>query len=66
VNSCIHHWEIEPADGPTSKGVCGVCGMTRRFQNYTGEPETWKTKSQKLEDVYADPPTTQVKTVEPG
>jgi hypothetical protein len=40
--------------------------MTRRFQNYTGEPDTWKTKSQKLEDVYADPPTTQVKTVEPG
>ena len=66
MSRCVHHWEIEPANGPTSKGVCSVCGGTRKFYNYTREPDTWKPRSKEPEDVDADPPATQIKTVEPG
>ena len=31
--SCVHHWMIEPANGPTSKGVCLSCDLTRSFNN---------------------------------
>ena len=37
---CIHHWVIETANGPTSKGVCGECGATKDFHNSIGMPET--------------------------
>ncbi len=30
---CRHHWLIEPAGGPTSKGRCRVCGEERFFRN---------------------------------
>jgi hypothetical protein len=30
---CVHQWNIEPPKGPTSNGVCGVCGESREFQN---------------------------------
>ena len=29
----IHHWVIEPPDGPTSTGVCRGCGEVRSFSN---------------------------------
>ncbi len=29
-----HHWVIEPADGPLSKGVCQKCGEVKTFTNY--------------------------------
>ena len=37
--SHIHHWVIEPPDGPTSPGVCRGCGEVRSFQNslYAGK-----------------------------
>ena len=30
---CVHQWRIEPPNGPTSYGVCGVCGESREFKN---------------------------------
>ena len=30
---CIHHWMIEQANGPTSKGVCRMCDLIRSFKN---------------------------------
>jgi hypothetical protein len=31
--TCIHHWLIEPPNGPTSMGVCKRCGAMREFDN---------------------------------
>ena len=28
----VHHWMVEPANGPTSRGVCD-CGEVRDFRN---------------------------------
>jgi hypothetical protein len=33
--ACTHHWLVEPADGPTSRGRCKHCGSERRFANST-------------------------------
>ena len=30
---CAHHWLIEPPQGPTSIGVCKICGEKREFEN---------------------------------
>ncbi len=30
---CRHYWIIESADGPTSKGVCRICGAEKEFFN---------------------------------
>ena len=32
--TCIHHWIIDPPEGPVSKGVCRKCGEEKDFQNY--------------------------------
>ena len=37
---CRHHWLIQAADGPTSSGVCRICGEVRDFNNYV-ETATW-------------------------
>ena len=37
---CRHHWLIQAADGPTSTGVCRICGETKDFNNYI-ETATW-------------------------
>ena len=37
---CRHHWLIQAADGPTSNGVCRICGEIREFKNYV-ESATW-------------------------
>ena len=37
---CRHHWLIQAADGPTSVGVCRICGETKDFKNYV-ETATW-------------------------
>ncbi len=37
---CQHHWLIQAADGPTSPGICRVCGETKDFKNYV-ETATW-------------------------
>ena len=34
TDPCPHHWLIEPPGGPTSKGVCRICGEERAFENY--------------------------------
>ena len=33
MSECVHHWEIETADGPISKGRCLRCKETREFEN---------------------------------
>jgi hypothetical protein len=30
---CQHHWLIEEAAGPVSRGVCKLCGAKRDFFN---------------------------------
>ena len=30
---CVHHWVIEPANGPVSEGRCKRCKVTRDFEN---------------------------------
>tara|TARA_B100000749_G_scaffold280850_1_gene279274 strand:+ start:7276 stop:7461 length:186 start_codon:yes stop_codon:yes gene_type:complete len=30
---CIHHWMIETANGPSSKGECNICGLSKTFDN---------------------------------
>lgn len=30
---CPHYWIIEPPKGPTSKGVCKLCGASKEFNN---------------------------------
>ena len=37
---CPHHWIIETANGPSSKGVCQICGEDREFKNSI-EAEPW-------------------------
>ena len=34
---CQHHWVIERADGPVSRGVCKLCHRIRAFENSLGE-----------------------------
>jgi hypothetical protein len=31
---CCHYWIIESANGPTSMGMCKLCGAEREFQNF--------------------------------
>ncbi|MDZ4278151.1 MAG: hypothetical protein U1B78_03330 [Dehalococcoidia bacterium] len=31
--SCRHHWIIETPHGVTSRGLCKLCGATKRFPN---------------------------------
>jgi hypothetical protein len=33
--NCVHHWIVDPADGPTSRGHCKYCGSKRSFANST-------------------------------
>lgn len=33
---CVHHWIIEPPNGPVSKGVCKLCGAEKNFENWEG------------------------------
>ena len=32
-SACCHHWIIEPANGPISRGVCRTCLEVREFKN---------------------------------
>ena len=40
--TCVHHWLIESATGPTSKGTCKFCGEERVFQNYWDDEAIWE------------------------
>ncbi len=33
----MHRWRIEEPNGPTSHGVCKVCGTTKAFKNWLAE-----------------------------
>ena len=33
-SSCQHHWVIQEADGPISRGSCQSCGQLKEFKNY--------------------------------
>jgi len=33
TKTCVHHWIIEPANGPECKGSCKYCGEERNFIN---------------------------------
>ena len=33
VSTCLHHWIIETANGPTSPGVCRNCQESKLFNN---------------------------------
>ena len=33
VDTCRHHWMIQPADGPVSLGVCQFCLEAKEFKN---------------------------------
>ena len=32
-DKCSHHWIIEASNGPTSMGICKLCGAERKFFN---------------------------------
>ncbi len=36
TTQCPHHWLIETATGPRSKGKCQLCGEEREFNNSVG------------------------------
>ena len=38
--TCRHQWLIDSPAGPSSKGVCRLCGEERDFQNYI-EGSSW-------------------------
>jgi len=46
VVECHHHWAIEEANGPTSKGVCKLCGTERVFYNSLPQFSYFKRESQ--------------------
>lgn len=36
-SNCRHYWVIEPPKGPTSRGVCQLCGAEKEFQNFMSD-----------------------------
>ena len=38
---CNHHWIIETANGPTSRGVCKLSGAEQEFYNWLPEIPVW-------------------------
>lgn len=46
---CVHHWEIETATGPTSEGVCILCGEFREDFRNSIERTTWTDKVSRKE-----------------
>ena len=44
---CAHHWIIETATGPRSKGKCQLCGEEKEFSNSAQFMATnWKHQAQ--------------------
>lgn len=35
----VHHWRIDEANGPTSLGICKVCGEAKKFRNWLAETD---------------------------
>ena len=40
LKTCAHHWVIETANGPVSRGVCKLCQEVREFGNFINA-STW-------------------------
>jgi hypothetical protein len=38
---CTHHWLIESPQGPTSMGICKLCGSQKEFRN-SGSDFLWE------------------------
>ena len=49
---CTHYWVIEAASGPTSRGVCKLCGAVKEFKNYV-EHSVWHDTGPEPEDELA-------------
>ncbi len=48
LGPCAHHLMIETSYGPTSKGVCRLCGEKREFYN---SPEaSWAAQAKKTQE----------------
>ena len=47
-SSCEHFWMIESPNGPTSTGICQVCGESREFVNYL-ERSAWSSAGLSLQ-----------------
>ena len=47
-NHCPHHWIIETANGPISKGKCKLCRVEREFNNSVATWGGWTTRSGKV------------------
>ena len=39
LSQCRHHWIIETANGPVSRGMCRICQETREFRNSIDDAE---------------------------
>ena len=37
---CHHYWIVDSPNGPTSRGVCKLCGAEKEFNNYG--PDSWR------------------------
>jgi len=38
---CIHHWAIDPSNGPYSQGYCLRCGLQKQFANSMETGSNW-------------------------
>ncbi len=67
VEGCRHHWLIEIADGPISKGVCKCCGAEREFYNSFQEVTSEKHGNHKFKmaDIIGDEPESNLEEEEP-
>jgi len=46
---CPHFWDIQPAEGPVSQGVCRICGQEREFKNSFDPPVNWQASHRQAE-----------------
>lgn len=37
TGDCRHYWIIDSPKGPTSRGVCKLCGAEKEFQNFMSD-----------------------------
>jgi hypothetical protein len=49
ATDCVHHWRIEPPEGPTSPGRCTLCGEEREFQNVMPWPYGKMSKAESVD-----------------
>ena len=50
---CVHHWVIDPPDGPISMGYCQKCGKVEEFPNHFAY-STWDNTSSTLKELGID------------